>query len=515
MADIREEIRKTEGYYNTIVLTFDFNASDGDKEFIIMYVSATVNTITYIIINQDNYKTETSTTRKIEVIKRIITQNQAPNSDKFIELLTYLENIRNTIVPKGIKGIEKIATIIQDLKWVINWFKDYIQIYAPPLTPDTFYNSKNSAFTYCLKYLRVQNYQSLKNIEISNIPIDSRFIVFTGDNAHGKTSILQAISLGMFGGDLSSQFYGQKGTLISLDAQFQNKNIYNYYLISNIYKNEEQEFFGIEKNPNFIAYGASRLQLQSSESQDNAKLRQSNIYGIFRADSILLNIEYWFKIQQLKGKTERIEAVKKLLIELMPSISEIRFENPEDSDEYLIKYIENGVALKSDQLSAGNKSILAMIGDMLIRLYRTQPKVIEPKELVGIVAIDELETHLHPKWQKEFPRLLATCFPRIQFIVTTHSAIVFLGMPSNSTFFNISRDENNETTVRELKIDIKNLLPNQILTSPIFDLESIKSVANTDLKEVRLEDDYQEIIKRDEVRQNIAQLLAKKYKNQD
>ena len=66
--------------------------------------------------------------------------------------------------------------------------------------------------------------------------------------------------------------------------------------------------------------------------------------------------------------------------------------------------------------------------------------------LEGIVLIDELETHLHPKWQKEFPRLLSELFPKIQFIVTTHSPLVFLGMPPDKTVvYNVGRDENNQT----------------------------------------------------------------------
>lgn len=112
-----------------------------------------------------------------------------------------------------------------------------------------------------------------------------------------------------------------------------------------------------------------------------------------------------------------------------------------------------------------------MIGDMLIRFYKQQPEIIEPKDFTGIVIIDELDLHFHPKWQRKLPILLSSIFPKIQFIASTHSVIPFLGAPKNSVFLKVKRNKATGIKLERIDIEIKNLLPNSILTSPIFDLE--------------------------------------------
>jgi predicted ATP-binding protein involved in virulence len=77
--------------------------------------------------------------------------------------------------------------------------------------------------------------------------------------------------------------------------------------------------------------------------------------------------------------------------------------------------------LSINQLSDGEKCLLAMVGDIARRLAIANPSLDDPLQGEGIVLIDEIELHLHPQWQhKIIPRLTET-FPNCQFIVTTHS----------------------------------------------------------------------------------------------
>ena len=77
--------------------------------------------------------------------------------------------------------------------------------------------------------------------------------------------------------------------------------------------------------------------------------------------------------------------------------------------------------LTINQLSDGEKCLLAMVGDIARRLAIANPSLDDPLQGEGIVLIDEIELHLHPQWQhKIIPRLTET-FPNCQFIVTTHS----------------------------------------------------------------------------------------------
>jgi predicted ATP-binding protein involved in virulence len=74
-----------------------------------------------------------------------------------------------------------------------------------------------------------------------------------------------------------------------------------------------------------------------------------------------------------------------------------------------------------NQLSDGEKCLLAMVGDLARRLAIANPGLLEQLQGSGIVLIDEIELHLHPKWQREIIPALTRTFPNCQFIVTTHS----------------------------------------------------------------------------------------------
>ncbi len=79
--------------------------------------------------------------------------------------------------------------------------------------------------------------------------------------------------------------------------------------------------------------------------------------------------------------------------------------------------------LKLDQLSDGFRNIIAMTADIAYRCVRLNPQLGEraAQETQGIVLIDEVDMHLHPDWQQTILTSLRSAFPRVQFIVSTHS----------------------------------------------------------------------------------------------
>lgn len=79
--------------------------------------------------------------------------------------------------------------------------------------------------------------------------------------------------------------------------------------------------------------------------------------------------------------------------------------------------------LKIDQMSDGQRNMIAMVADIAYRCVRLNPHLTAraPLETKGVVLIDEVDMHLHPQWQQICLTSLRTAFPEIQFIVTTHS----------------------------------------------------------------------------------------------
>ena len=89
-----------------------------------------------------------------------------------------------------------------------------------------------------------------------------------------------------------------------------------------------------------------------------------------------------------------------------------------------IVYSEGENTLPITYLSAGYQSLLWMAMDIAYRLALLNPGQSGCHQAAGVVLIDELDMHLHPKWQWNALRALAEVFPRIQFIVATHSPIL-------------------------------------------------------------------------------------------
>lgn len=83
--------------------------------------------------------------------------------------------------------------------------------------------------------------------------------------------------------------------------------------------------------------------------------------------------------------------------------------------------IKNGSEISIFNLSQGEKTLIALVSDIARRLVILNPSLENPLNGYGIVLIDEIDLHLHPKWQQTIVQKLENTFPNIQFILSTHS----------------------------------------------------------------------------------------------
>jgi len=364
---------------------------------------------------------------------------------------------------------------------------------------DVFFDSTHQTTLPCaIKQIDIANYQGIIKTRISSIPVDTQWIFLTGENSFGKTSILQAIVIGLFGKQDQKRILTEENCRISIELKNQGKN--------QIIQSGDLHF------TNFAAYGPSRLEIQNQQAQNKKSEKLSKTYGLFNVDGTLLNIEYELLLWYLT-KNPKYEIVKATLLKLLPSIADIQIKNNSEV-VYLEREREDSdkvyEPISFEKLASGYRSIIAMIGDMLIRFYEQQPQVIEPKAFSGIVLIDELDLHFHPKWQRKLPIWLSDIFPQVQFIVSTHSIIPFLGAPKKSVFVKVTRNQAAGIQLERINIEIKNLLPNSLLTSPLFDLDfdDIKQENNEQISEMRTEETYDEIELNDEIEARLAAFEA-------
>ena len=104
-----------------------------------------------------------------------------------------------------------------------------------------------------------------------------------------------------------------------------------------------------------------------------------------------------------------------------------------------IVYVENNTELPISFLSAGYQSLLWITMNIAYRMALLNPDCDYVKETEGIVLIDELDMHLHPKWQWNVLKTLEETFPRIQFIIATHSPIL-ISSCKNANLISIDND---------------------------------------------------------------------------
>lgn len=112
--------------------------------------------------------------------------------------------------------------------------------------------------------------------------------------------------------------------------------------------------------------------------------------------------------------------------------NEIDFTKPSIKSELHI--LKGSTELKLSQLSAGERAVILLVADIARRASILNTGFINPLESPGIVLIDEIELHLHPKWQRAVIGALRNTFPNIQFIVATHSPQVLGGVENGNVF---------------------------------------------------------------------------------
>ena len=134
-----------------------------------------------------------------------------------------------------------------------------------------------------------------------------------------------------------------------------------------------------------------------------------------------------------------------------------------------------------ETLSDGIRSVLAMVGDIAYRCVKLNPHLgaNAAQETAGIALIDEIDMHLHPRWQQIIVDRLQRAFPRIQFILTTHSPQVLSALRKECIW--IIHDDNQDLKIGQPAVsplghDAGYALAHIMGTHATPDIENIKTL---------------------------------------
>ena len=124
-----------------------------------------------------------------------------------------------------------------------------------------------------------------------------------------------------------------------------------------------------------------------------------------------------------------------------------------EEDDIQVEFPEKGcVPFRS--LSDGQRNMAAIAADIAMRCAQLNPQLERraSRETPGIVLIDEIDLHLHPRWQRSVVGDLIDTFPRIQFVATSHSPFIIQSV-SRGGVINLDREDDRPATPDEQSIE--------------------------------------------------------------
>lgn len=137
---------------------------------------------------------------------------------------------------------------------------------------------------------------------------------------------------------------------------------------------------------------------------------------------------HWFRTQEKLGAANEprrlkvLDALRGVVSEMVPEFTNLRIQ---ESPRLGFVVDKRGQPFYLHQLSDGERGLLALVFDLTRRLAIANPESDNPiADGVALVLIDEIELHLHPKWQRDVLGRLRSVFQNCQFVVTTHSPLV-------------------------------------------------------------------------------------------
>jgi predicted ATP-dependent endonuclease of OLD family len=272
------------------------------------------------------------------------------------------------------------------------------------------------------------------------IPFHPRMNILCGPNAIGKTTVLECVAHCFSVGEsnvLKRHFAAEssriQATLAHGDARHAVDIKFDQYEANKpaqIHGRYEQCAFLLSlKTTRTFAYKSLDAVGKDTEKPAHV-IRGEAMNGISLAD-----VKNWFVNRYLYSK--HLEALSDEQLENFALAKEcfsalnkdFAFSNVNASSNEILVTTPTG-EVYYEYLSSGFKSCLAIIFGIIKEIEFRFPKT-KAKDFDGVVLIDEVELHLHPEWQYRIANVLTTIFPKVQFIVTTHSPHVIQSAEPN------------------------------------------------------------------------------------
>lgn len=227
-----------------------------------------------------------------------------------------------------------------------------------------------------------------------------------------------------------------------------------------------------------FAYGAVRRMGQGAISESRDTDPCASLFfesaNLINAEEWLLQADYAAKAGDPSGHAVVWrDRTKRALIDLLPDVEDLRFaigEAPRYGAFVEAKTPYGWVRLRD--LSLGYRTLIAWLVDFASRMFVRYPASENPLAEPAIVLVDEIDLHLHPRWQRSIMSYLSNLFPNTQFVATAHSPLVVQAATDANIV--VLRREGDHVVIDNDPAIVRNWRVDQILTSELFGLESAR-----------------------------------------
>lgn len=365
-----------------------------------------------------------------------------------------------------------------------------------------------------LKSIELTNFRCFKHLHLDFYSTETEVrqrTVLLGENSTGKSTILKAISLVLLGSNALGELignpsdwirFGENKCEIKVTINANEGVTATLYLVihkgdtlHNVIGRNRKTLEFVDKTRNellVMGYGVSRRLGSTSDFTKNSS-QTGSVATLFNRNANLLSLESWAIDMDYRDEKEGLNLVKKVIDKFLP---DVKFHSINKNTKQLLFKTKDGI-IPLEYLSDGYQNIAAWLGDMLYRMTdndtsdyfqqkaikkapKKSPKI-SPLDKEGILLIDEIGLHLHPKWQRQLLDFIHENFPKIQLIATTHSPFIAQQLAENE-LFTLKRNETDNIDLIQFEQAPNQLLIHQVVMSDMFGLETDESLETQQLK---------------------------------
>jgi energy-coupling factor transporter ATP-binding protein EcfA2 len=281
--------------------------------------------------------------------------------------------------------------------------------------------------------------------------IEARFIPHEQDQTSGVSCVESRVAV------------SRRGDLESLRWTHEDEKLWHP-----IFSSDSDAFF-------FVGYGATRrvekrTQVDIGSRKSSAFVRAQRVQSLFEEAYSLIPMNVWLPEFESKNPG-RFKQVVNLINKLMGK-EHYDFTGEMEDGEYL--FDRKGLKIPFPALSDGYRAFLGWLGDLFYHICMTCPSGKKLVDNKGIVMVDEIDLHLHPKWQMTILHTLGNALPNIQFIVTSHSPLL-VGSLEWMNIIVMVPGQRQSGQAKRFRESVHGLDADQVLLTDLFGLKSTRA----------------------------------------